>query len=63
MKRSYAGTLLFAVAMSSAALAAPKSDSETGYDSPGAYFNCLVPYPGPNGFRKGGCWLDGAVQG
>lgn len=61
MNKGYAGALLLAVAMSSAAIAAPKGDSGSGYDEPGRYFNCVIPYPGPNGFRTGGCWLDGAM--
>lgn len=63
MNKAYAAALLLAAATSSAALAAPKGSSETGYDTPGTYFNCVIPFPGPNGFRIGACWLEGAYSG
>ncbi|HEU4704546.1 MAG TPA: hypothetical protein VFS45_02390 [Sphingomicrobium sp.] len=62
MKKTFAAALLIAAVTSSAALAGPKADSSgTGYEEPGKYFNCLIPYPGPKAFRTGGCWLDGAT--
>ncbi|HEU5284990.1 MAG TPA: hypothetical protein VFU20_00600 [Sphingomicrobium sp.] len=62
MNKAYAAALLIAAATSSAALAAPKGDSSgSGYDEPGKYFNCVIPFPGPKGFRTGACWLDGAT--
>ena len=57
---AFAVALAVAVATSSAAIAAPK-DAATGIYKPGGYFNCLIPTPGPKGFREGGCWLDGAI--
>lgn len=64
MNRGYVAALLLAAATSSAAIAAPKGDSSgSGYDVPGKYFNCVIPYPGPKGFRTGACWLDGAIPG
>lgn len=61
MKRGYLTALLLAAATSSAAIAAPKGDSGSGYDQPGRYFNCVIPFPGPKGFRTGACWLEGAI--
>ena len=51
---AFAGALV----ASSAAVAAPRDYSEVGVETPGAWFNCVSPYPGPGGFRTGPCWLD-----
>ena len=61
--RFSAVALALASLMSSAAIAAPRDYSGVGIEQPGAWFNCVIPYPGPKGFRTGGCWLDGAIQG
>lgn len=51
--------LAAALAMSSAAIANnPHDYSNVGIEQPGAWFNCVSPYPGPGGFRTGPCWLD-----
>jgi hypothetical protein len=50
-----AATLVAAVVTSTTAIAAPKI-SETGYQ-PGQFFNCLIPFGGPTGFREGPCWI------
>jgi hypothetical protein len=58
MKRTVlAAALIAAVVTSTAAIAAPKANtSETGYQ-PGQFFNCLIPFGGPTGFREGPCWI------
>lgn len=61
MNKGYVAALLLAAAASSAAIAAPRDSSSSGFGEPGQYFNCLIPYPGPKGFRTGGCWLNGAT--
>ncbi|HEU4704545.1 MAG TPA: hypothetical protein VFS45_02385 [Sphingomicrobium sp.] len=53
-----AAALAVATVMSSAALSAPRDYSQVGIEQPGAWFNCVSPYPGPGGFRTGPCWLD-----
>ncbi len=50
--------LAAALVTSSAAVAAPRDYSQQGVETPGALFNCVIPYPGPGGFRTGPCWLD-----
>lgn len=64
MKRNktFAAVLAISIMTSTTAMAA-KKDAETGAYNPGGYFNCLIPNPGPKGFRTGGCWLDGATGG
>ncbi len=56
--RISAAALAVALAMSSAAVAARPDYSGVGPEQPGAWFNCVSPYPGPGGFRTGPCWLD-----
>ena len=43
---------------STAAIAGPRDYSDQGVETPGALFNCVIPSPGPGGFRLGPCWLD-----
>ncbi len=56
--RVLAAALAAALATSSAAIAVPRDYSGVGPEQPGAWFNCIIPYPGPGGFRTGPCWLD-----
>jgi hypothetical protein len=57
--RVFAAALVVAMVTSTAAIAAPRGDaSGTGIYQPGQLFNCLIPYPGPRGFREGPCWLN-----
>jgi len=60
--RVLAATLAAALVTSSAAIAAPRDFSLNTVETPGAYFNCQSPHPGPPAFRIGPCWLD-AVRG
>ena len=52
-----AAALAIAAVTSSAALAAPKGDGggarSGGQDRD---FTCLIPYPGPMGFKPSPCW-------
>ena len=50
--------LAVALATSTAAIAGPRDYSDQGVETPGALFNCVIPSPGPGGFRLGPCWLD-----
>jgi hypothetical protein len=56
--RSLSAVLVAALVTSSAAIAAPRDYSQATVETPGAFFNCVSPYPGPGGFRTGPCWLD-----
>ena len=56
--RFSAAAMAVALVTSSAAIAAPRDYSAVGIEQPGAWFNCVSPYPGPGGFRTGPCWLD-----
>ena len=59
MKRGLMGAaLIAAVVASSAAFAAPKNKSsgDDGVET-GTLFNCVIPMPGPRGYRIGACWL------
>jgi hypothetical protein len=56
--RFSAAALAIALVTSSAAIAGPRDYSQVGVETPGAWFNCDIPTPGPRGFRTGPCWLE-----
>lgn len=60
--RVSAAALAVALVTSSAAIAAPRDHTLNTLESPGAYFHCESPHPGPPAFRIGPCWLD-SVRG
>ena len=56
-----AATLVAALVTSSAAIAAPRDYSLNTVETPGAFFHCMMPRPGP--LRDGPCWLDSVSGG
>ena len=59
--RVSAAALAVALVTSSAAIAAPRDHTLNTLESPGAYFHCMMPRPGP--LRDGPCWLDSVSGG